>query len=199
MNILVVENPKVDLPVRRRSRSVLSIRGAHTLPHSVGNDPLWRTKFIPTAIALYGLEPDVWKYDPKKIAPVLQMIWDAVFPGPNRRSTANLEGSHLLSGDYYYNLISFLTYTEAIFRQGKRSMIIETTLARRLLTPWHSCLARKAYLARRRWTGRTIFWRTMLTCSESLKYVLSFTSFVFALSHVLSLDAKDAVSQRCGS
>lgn len=58
-------------------------RGLPSLPHGVGVNPAtdWKTKFVPTLIALYSIQPDIWNFEPERMCPVLQVIWNVVFPG----------------------------------------------------------------------------------------------------------------------
>lgn len=137
MDVMVVDDPEEEeVPpartLKRVSRSASSTRSLQSLPHGVGNDPLWRTKFIPTAIALYGIDPDVWKYDAKPLAPVLQRIWDAVFPGRNAMIRPSAKDPVFFQVRVH-SLIHFAR-TNDISRLGRRFTSTEMPLAERLST-----------------------------------------------------------------
>lgn len=83
MDCAIVEQHLSVMSSGRRGRSSSVGRGLSSLPHGVGQSPaaVWKCKFIPTFIALLSIDTEVWKILPKAIIPVLQKIWDAVYPG----------------------------------------------------------------------------------------------------------------------
>lgn len=84
MDVLVVEKQLSTLGSRRQNRSVSKTRGLASLPHGGGRDynNIWKSRFIPTVIALYALEMhDIWRFELETKVPVLQKIWDATYPG----------------------------------------------------------------------------------------------------------------------
>lgn len=82
MDCLVTDQSLESLSARRKGVARSGSRGVSSLPHDVGrkSDGFWRDKFIPTVIAICGASAEVWKFDVEDMVPILQRIWDAIYP-----------------------------------------------------------------------------------------------------------------------
>ena len=91
--------PAANLP----KGQTLSVRSLLSLPHGAGMPPAfdWKTKFMPTLLAVFFVQANIWTIDGDALCPTLQLIWDAVYPG---KPTVVISDTTKIEGAVFYQV-----------------------------------------------------------------------------------------------